>query len=112
MCVARHVQISQNNKFAISLQYLKKEMSDEVDPLHTDKDESLLQIDIMILMGTVKHSQSFKNSNLAMSSEVNLETENSIQKIQKGHFLTTRKLKKAPLICPFHAFIVSLQLLW
>ena len=57
MCVARHVQISQNNKFAISLQYLKKEMSDEVDPLHTDKDESLLQIDIMILMGTVKHSQ-------------------------------------------------------
>ena len=29
-CVARHAQITQNNKFAISLQYLK-ELSDEVD---------------------------------------------------------------------------------
>ena len=32
--VARHAQISQNNKLAISLQYLRKEMSDEVDLLH------------------------------------------------------------------------------
>ena len=30
MCVARHAQITQN-KFAISLQYLKKEVNDEVD---------------------------------------------------------------------------------
>ena len=33
MC-AQHAQIVQNNKFAISLQYLKKEMSDAVDFLH------------------------------------------------------------------------------
>ena len=26
LCVARHAQITQNNKFAISLQYLKKEV--------------------------------------------------------------------------------------
>ena len=31
VCVVRHVQITQNNKFDISLQYLKKELSDEVD---------------------------------------------------------------------------------
>ena len=43
------------SKFAISLQYLKKEVSDEVDFLHEDKHESLLQVD-MILMGMVKHS--------------------------------------------------------
>ena len=49
--MARHAQISQNNKFAISLQYLKKELSDEVDFLHADKHESMLQIDGMILMG-------------------------------------------------------------
>ena len=38
--------------------YLKKEVSDEVDSLHADKHESLLQINTMILMGMVKHSQS------------------------------------------------------
>ena len=32
-------------------QYLKKELSDEVDFLHLDKHESLLQIDSMIFMG-------------------------------------------------------------
>ena len=51
MCVARHAQITQNNKFAISLQYLKKEVSDEVDFLHADKHESCLQIDTMIFDG-------------------------------------------------------------
>ena len=49
--VARHAQITQNNKFAIFLQYLKKELSDDVDFLHADKHESLLQIDSMFLMG-------------------------------------------------------------
>ena len=67
VCLARHAQTTQNNKFAISLQYLKKELSDEVDFLHADKHESLLQIDSMILMGMVKHSQSSQNSKFAMS---------------------------------------------
>ena len=49
--MARHAKITQNNKFAIYLQYLKKELSNEVVFLHTDKHESLLQIDSMILMG-------------------------------------------------------------
>ena len=49
--MVRHAQITQNNKFAISLQYLKKEASNEVDFLRADKHESLLQIDRMILMG-------------------------------------------------------------
>ena len=53
-----HAQITQNNKFAISLQYLKKELRDKVDFLHTDKYENLLQIGSMILIGVVKHSQS------------------------------------------------------
>ena len=43
MCVARHAQITQNNKFAISLQYLKKEVNDEVDFLDANKHESFLQ---------------------------------------------------------------------
>ena len=35
--MARHAQITQNSKFAISLQYLNKEVSDEVDFLHADR---------------------------------------------------------------------------
>ena len=65
--MARHAHITQNNKFAISLQHLKKEVSDAVDFLHADKHESLLQIDIMILMEMVKYSQSSQNSKFAIS---------------------------------------------
>ena len=57
-----HAQFAQNNKFAISLQYLKKELIDEVDFLHADNHESLLQIEGMVLIGMVKHSQSSQNS--------------------------------------------------
>ena len=63
-CVARHVQITENNKFAISLQYLKKVVNDHVNFLYG---ESLLQIDTMILMGMVRHFQSSQNSKFAMS---------------------------------------------
>ena len=59
--------ITQNNKFDISLQYLKKEVNDEVDFLHARQHENLLQIDTIILMETVKHSQSSQNSKFAMS---------------------------------------------
>ena len=42
-------------------------MSDEVDFLHADKHEILLQMDAMFLMGMVKHSQSYQTSKFAMS---------------------------------------------
>ena len=48
MCVARHDQISQNTKFAIFLQYFKKEVSDEINFLSADRHASFLQIDTMI----------------------------------------------------------------
>ena len=51
MCVASHAQITQKNTFSIFLQYLKKEMSDEVDFLHADRDENNLQTDTMIFDG-------------------------------------------------------------
>ena len=47
--MARHALITQNNKFAISLQYLKKEVSDEVDFLRADKHQSFLQFDFNTL---------------------------------------------------------------
>ena len=51
MCVAKHVQITKNKKFGISLQYLKKEMSDEVDFLHVGNHGSFPQIYTMIFDG-------------------------------------------------------------
>ena len=61
VCVTKHTQSTQNNKFVIFLQYLKKDVSDEVDFLHADKHKGLLQIDTMILMEIVRHSQNSQN---------------------------------------------------
>ena len=61
-----HTETTQNNEFAISLQYLKKEVSDEVYFLHVDKHENLIQIDTMIWMGIAKHSQSFENNKFVL----------------------------------------------
>ena len=44
VAMSMHVQSIQNNKFAISLQYLKKEGRHEVDFLHGDK-QTFLQLD-------------------------------------------------------------------
>ena len=49
--MVKHAQTTQNNKFAIFLQYHKKEVSDEVDFLHVDKSESLLKIETVIFDG-------------------------------------------------------------
>ena len=65
--MARHIQITQNNNFAISLEYLKKEVSDEVDFLHADKHESLLQIDTMILIGYSSFFKVPKRASFTMS---------------------------------------------
>ena len=54
--MTRHYYITQNNKVAISLQYIQKEVSDEIDLSHVDKHESSLQINTMIFDG---HGQTF-----------------------------------------------------
>ena len=45
---ARHTKITRANKYAVSLQYPKKELNYEVDVLCADKQESLLQVDSII----------------------------------------------------------------
>ena len=47
--MARHAQVNQNNKFVTFLQYVKKEVSDKVDILYVNTNESL-QIGTMTLM--------------------------------------------------------------
>ena len=61
-----HTQITQNNKFAISFQNIKKEVSDEVDFVHVEKRESFLQINTIILIRMVKNSESSPNNNFPM----------------------------------------------
>ena len=70
----------ENRKFAMFLQYLKKEVRDEVDLLHADKHQSFLQVDFntlgikvswkvtqSLLMGMINHSQSTQSSKSATS---------------------------------------------
>ena len=44
MAIARHPQSNQNNKFANPLQYLKKELRNDVDFLPADKHQDFLQV--------------------------------------------------------------------
>ena len=80
MGMVKHSQSSQNSKFAMSLQYLKKELRDEVDFLDADKHQSFLQVDfntfgikvsykviLSLLMGMIKHSQSTQSNKFAIS---------------------------------------------
>ena len=68
--MVKHSQSSRNSNFAMALQYLKKEVRDEVDLLHADKHQSFLQVDLntlgikvfykmmlSLLMGMIKHSK-------------------------------------------------------
>ena len=43
MGMVKHSQSSQNSEFAMSLQYLKKEVKDEVNFLHADKYQNFLK---------------------------------------------------------------------
>ena len=49
MVMVKHSQSSPKSKFVMSLQYLRKEVRDEVDFLHADKHQSFLQVDFNIL---------------------------------------------------------------
>ena len=49
MDMVKHFQSYQKSKFAMSLQYLKKEVRDEIDFLHADKHHNFLQVDFNTL---------------------------------------------------------------
>ena len=79
VCVATFAQIVQNNKFTISLQYLKEKVSDEVDFLLAGKHQSFLQVDfntfgievsykvMLSLIGMIKHSETSQSNKFANS---------------------------------------------
>ena len=89
---------SQNSKFEMSLQYLKKEVRNEVDFLHADKHQSFLQVDfnilcikdsykaiLSLLIDMIKHSQSNQSKKFAISLQY------LIKEVRNGvHFFACR----------------------
>ena len=66
MGMAKHSQSTQNSKFAISLQYLKKDVRDEVYFLHADKHQSFYKVALSILMEVIRHAQSIQHRKLVI----------------------------------------------
>ena len=75
MKIVKHSQSSQNVKLAMSLQYLQKQVRDEVGFLHADKHQSFLQIYfntlgikvsykliLSLFMGMIKHNNNSNNN--------------------------------------------------
>ena len=80
MGMVKHSQSSQNGNFAMSLQYLKKEVLEEVDFLHADKHQHFLPVDfnilgikvsykviLSLLMPMIKHSKITKINEFAIT---------------------------------------------
>ena len=78
MGIVKHFQSSPNSKFTMSLQYLKKDVRDEVDFWPVDKHQSFLQGDfntlgikdaykviLSLLLDMIKHSQSTQGNRFA-----------------------------------------------
>ena len=53
--IVKHSQSSQNSKFAMSLQYLKKEVRYEVDFLDANKRQSFYNLALLFLMEVARH---------------------------------------------------------
>ena len=57
----KHSQSTQSNKFAISLQYYKKEVSNGVHFLHADKHQSFHMLGFLFLIEVARYVQSTQN---------------------------------------------------
>ena len=67
---SQHAQSTQNNKFTISLQYLKENLKDEVDFLPADKHQRIFQSDNIILdVCLARHAQVTQNNKFAISQQ-------------------------------------------
>ena len=64
MGMIKHSQSTQSRKFAISLQYLKKEIRDGVHFLHADEHQSFYKLELWFLMKVARHAQSTQNRKL------------------------------------------------
>ena len=61
-----HDQITQSNNFAISLQYLKKEVRNEDHFWHADKRQTFYKLVLSFFMEVARHVQNSQNRKLVM----------------------------------------------
>ena len=66
MGMIKHSQITQSNKFAISLQYLKKEVRNGGHFWHADKRQSFYKLKSSFFMEVAGHVQNTKNRKLVI----------------------------------------------
>ena len=66
MGMLKHSQSTQSKKFAISSQYLKKEVRDGVHFLPADKHQSFYKLALSYLMEVARHVQSTQDRKLVM----------------------------------------------
>ena len=66
MCMIKHFQSTQSNKFAISLQYLWKKVGDRVHFLHAEEHKSYYKLALSFLMEVVRHVQGTQNRKLVI----------------------------------------------
>ena len=90
VCVVRHAQSIQNNKFAISLQYLKENVKDEVDfntfVIKVSYTDSVMKVIRSLLIGMIKHFQSTQSNKFVISLQyLKKEVRNGV------HFLPVAK---------------------
>ena len=64
MGLIKHSQTTQSSKFALSLQYLRKEVRDGAHFLHEDK--HLYKLPLSFLMEGARHVQSIQNGPLVI----------------------------------------------
>ena len=66
MGMIKYSQNNRRNKFAISLQYLKKEVRNRVHFLHADKHQSFYKFTLSFSAEVARHIQSIQNRKLVM----------------------------------------------
>ena len=64
--IIKHSQSTQSNNFAISLQYLRKEVRNEVHFLHEDKHQSFYKLALLFLMEMTRHVRSTQKKELVI----------------------------------------------
>ena len=62
----KHSQSTQSNKFAISLQYLKKEVRKGVHFLHADEHQSFYKFGLLLVIEVTRYVQSTQNRKLVI----------------------------------------------
>ena len=78
MGMIKHSQSIQSNKFAISLQYLKKEVRDGAHFLHAYKHQNFCKLALSFLMEEARHIQSTQNSKLVIFLQYSKSNKSSI----------------------------------